>query len=63
MSAVLDTETPDGVTREMQAEMDRCGITRYPVYHFRYGPYTYSNLRDAFAQAERDRAKGQAFEV
>ena len=50
----------DDLTPEMTARMEEHGITRYPVYNYRFGQYTYSNLRDAIAQAERERVAGKA---
>lgn len=38
---------------ELAAEMEKHGITRFPIYHFRCGAFTYTNLRDAVAQAKR----------
>ena len=46
----------DDLTPEMQAEMERYGITRFPVYYFQFRQHKYSNLKDAIAQAERERS-------
>lgn len=35
--------------------MATLGITRVPVDYFHYRQYRYTNLKDAVAQAERDR--------
>ena len=45
----------DELTPEMAAVMEQHGISRFPVYYYRFGRYKYSNLRDALAQAERER--------
>ena len=34
-------------------EMGKYGITRVPVDYFHVGPYRYTNLADAIAQAKR----------
>lgn len=44
------------MTPEMQAEMEKYGIVRFPVYYFQFRQHKYSNLRDAIAQAERERS-------
>ena len=44
----------DILTPEMEAEMEKRGITRFPVYYFQLGKYKYSNLKDAIAQSERE---------
>jgi hypothetical protein len=35
--------------------MAKLGITRVPIDYFHYRQYRYTNLKDAIAQAERDR--------
>ena len=45
----------EDLTPEMKAEMERYEITRFPVYYFQFRRHKYSNLRDAIAQAERER--------
>lgn len=40
---------------EMEADMERYGITRFPFYYFQFRQYKYSNLKDAIAQAKRER--------
>ena len=53
------TEAPmsaDDLTEDMLAQMEEYGITRFPIYHFRFGQYTYSSLSYAIAQAERERS-------
>lgn len=55
------TEAPlnaDELTEDMLAKMEQYGITRFPVYYFRFGHYTYSSLSYAIAQAERERSAG-----
>ena len=56
MNAVRNNATSEEVTREMQAEMDKYGIARFPVYYFQFRQHKYSNLKDAIAQAERERS-------
>ena len=46
----------EDLTPEMQADMERYGITRFPVYYFQFRQHKYSNLKDAIAQAERERS-------
>jgi hypothetical protein len=46
------TET---LTDELEL-MARHGITKEPVYIYRYRDWRYSNLNDALAQAKRDAA-------
>jgi hypothetical protein len=36
--------------------MERYGISRTTADIFHYGPYRYTNLKDAVAQAERDKS-------
>ena len=36
-------------------ELARLGITRVPADYYLYGEYRYTSLKDAMAQAERDR--------
>ena len=40
------------------AELARLGITRVSTEHFQIGPYRYTNLADAIAEAKRGRAPG-----
>ena len=49
----------DDLTPEKVAEMEKHGISRFPVYYYRYGQHKHTNLRDAIAQAERDRVANQ----
>ena len=37
--------------------MERYGIKRTPADYYNYGQYRYTNLKDAVAQAERDKYK------
>ena len=39
------------------ASMERYGIKRTPAYYYNYGQYRYTSLKDAIAQAERDKVK------
>jgi hypothetical protein len=48
-------ESAERADREL---MDRYGIVRVPADYFMYRGYRYSNLKDAVAQVERDRAAG-----
>lgn len=43
------------VTEDMDELMAGYGISRVPVDQFHYKSYRYSHLRDAIAQARRDR--------
>jgi len=43
---------PDETAEQL---MERHGILRAPTDYFLYRGYRYSNLKDAVAQAERDR--------
>lgn len=45
------------VTHKMQEEMEKYGIVRFPVYFYQFGEHRYSNLKDAIAQAERERSE------
>ena len=56
MNAVRNNSTSEEITREMQSEMDKYGIVRFPVYYFQFRQNKYSNLKDAIAQAERERS-------
>jgi hypothetical protein len=42
---------------EVEAEMERLGITRVPVDHFHWREFRYTNLNDAIAQAKMAQAK------
>jgi len=44
--------------RADEAELRGLGITRVTTERFHVGPYIYSNLGDAIAQAHRDRLAG-----
>ena len=55
MSIGTNPRTIEDLTPEMEVEMERYGITRFPVYYFQFGQHKYSNLKDATAQAERER--------
>ena len=56
MNTVKNNAKTEEITREMQAEMDKYGIMRIPVYYFQFRQHKYSNLKDAIAQAERERS-------
>jgi len=55
MTTIEAPMSADDLTEDMLAEMKKYGITRFPIYHFRFGQYTYSSLGYAIAQAERKR--------
>jgi hypothetical protein len=44
----------------LEADRVRYEITRVPADHFLYGPYRYTSLKDAIAQAKRDEAAKEA---
>ena len=46
----------ENVERADRELMERYGIIRAPADYFLYRGYRYSNLKDAIAQVERDRA-------
>lgn len=48
----------ENVERADRKLMERYGIIRAPADYFLYRGYRYSNLKDAIAQVERDRAAG-----
>lgn len=41
-----------------EAELRGLGVTRVTSEHFQVGPYLYSNLGEAIAQARRNRVAG-----
>ena len=43
------------VSPEMEAEMERYGITRVPIDYFHVGEFRYTSLKDAIAQAKRQK--------
>jgi hypothetical protein len=43
------------INPEVAEEMAKYGITRVPVDYFFYGNFRYTNLKDAMAQAKRER--------
>lgn len=45
----------DEMTPEALSEMEEYGITRFPIFYFQFRQYKYSNLKDAVAQAKRER--------
>ena len=53
----MASENPETSAPAMTAEetkaMEKYGIIRVPVDHFRLGEFRYTNLRDAIAQAKR----------
>ena len=57
MTTKFGRETVPADNPEMQKEMAEHGITRTLVECFHYGDFRYSNLKDALAQAKRDRLR------
>lgn len=56
MSPEIDPETNSGIRLESESElMSRYGIVEVPSDYFVYRQYRYTQLKDAVAQAERDR--------
>lgn len=54
--ASSDAHEPDPpVSPEMEAEMEQYGITRVPMDCFHVGEFRYTNLKDAIAQAKRQK--------
>jgi hypothetical protein len=50
---ISDREHSSPLSPEDLKEMVSYGITRVPVDYFHCGPFRYSNLKDAIAQAKR----------
>ena len=42
------------LSAEASEQMERFGIVRYAVYHYRFGEHSYRRLEDAVAQAIRN---------
>ncbi len=57
MTDVSTMPPPDGAAETIGTSdletMERYGITRVPAAHYLVGPYRYSNLADALAEAKR----------
>jgi hypothetical protein len=51
-------ETSPAINAESSDEMTKFGIARIPVDYFHYREFRYTNLKDAIAQAKRDRSVG-----
>ena len=51
----MPPEIERAVTAPDRELMERYGITRMTAEYYHCGPYRYSNLKDAIAQAERDK--------
>ena len=47
----------DEITPDMLDEMEKYGIRTFPVHYFQLGQYRYTNLKDAVAQAKRERSE------
>jgi len=56
MSATRHSEVAT-LSPEVEAEIERLGITRVPVDYFHWREFRYTNLNDAVAQAKRAQAK------
>lgn len=54
---MADDQRDTGSDNDVAEEMANYGITRVPVDTFRYREFRYTNLRDAIAQAKRDRIR------
>lgn len=50
-------EAPVGIKPEALDEMKEYGITRVSVDYFHYRDFRYTTLRDAVAQAKRERGR------
>jgi hypothetical protein len=48
---------PENTKKLTDAELKQLGINRVPTDTYHVGPYKYSNLNDALAEAERSSAK------
>ena len=51
-----DKPGPD-LSSEAAKQMDKYGITCVPSYYYHFGPYRYTNLEDAVAEAKRQAGK------
>lgn len=52
------TAPPPGAPEASPTELLRLGISRVRTEHFHVGPYRYSSLADALAEARRVRVPG-----
>lgn len=57
MTQTTDRNSLTGEDPEMHKQMTEHGITRTLVECFHYRDFRYSNLKDAIAQAKRDRLR------
>ena len=53
----MTSETVKDTNAVEAEEMAKYGINRVPVDYFHYKQFRYTNLKDAIAQAERDRQR------
>jgi hypothetical protein len=49
----------ENASHDRDAEMAEYGVRRIAVDYVLYDPYRYSSLKDALAQARRERESGQ----
>lgn len=49
---------PEVVDAESATEMERYGIVRVPIDYFHVGGFRYTSLKEAIAQAKRQRPDG-----
>lgn len=49
---------PEVVDAESASEMERYGIVRVPIDYFHVGGFRYTSLKEAIAQAKRQRPDG-----
>ena len=55
MASAERKESSSALSPEAAKEMAKYGITRVPIDYFYYGDFRYTNLKDAVAQAKRQR--------
>ena len=60
MTTKFGRATVPGADPAMQEQMTQYGITRTLVDSFHCGDYRYTNLKDAIAQAKRDKLSQSA---
>ena len=52
-----EPKMPENTKKITDAELKQLGIKRVPTDTYHVGPYKYSNLNDALAEAERSSAR------
>ena len=57
MTTISQGKQGTEITPEMLEEMEKYGISTFPVHYFQLGQYRYTNLKDAVAQAKRERSE------